>query len=883
MRTWLSGLLRRRWGRLGAASVGVAMAVALLASLGGFLATSRATMTARATSSVAVDWQVQATPGAAPDAVLTTVTNAPGTTAALPVTFVQVGGFTATIGGTTQTTGSGVVLGLPDGYRAQFPATIRSLTGAADGVLVAQQTAANLHVAIGDLVDVLLADGTAASLPVDGVVDLPSADSLFQRVGAPPQSQPIAPPDNVVLVPQTVLDSSLGTFMQARPDLVTHQVHAARSHDLPTDPAAAYVNETGQANNLEVDLAGAGLVGDNLGATLDAARSDALYAQVLFLFLGLPGAMLAGLLTAAVAGSGAVRRRREHALLRTRGATAARVLQAAMVEAAVVAVVGTLLGLGSAALVARLVLGTLMGAVLGAWQWVVAGGVSSLVIATATVVIPVRRALRESTVHDDRLVVGRESRPAWMRWYVDLGLLALAGLTFWITGRGSYKLVLAPEGVPTISVSYWAFLGPALLWIGSGLLCWRLVDLLLTRGRRALTLALTPLAGPLAGTVASSLGRQRRVVARSVVLLALAVSFGASTATFNATYRQQAEVDARLTAGADVTVTQPPGAAVGLDSASSITAVPGVQKVEPLQHRYAYVGNDLQDLYGVRPSTVASATSLQDAYFRGGTADELMARLAAQPDAVLVSEETVHDFQLVSGDRITLRLQDATTQQYVPVEFTYTGVVKEFPTAPTDSFLVANGAYIAQQTHSDAVQTYLIDTSGASPSTVADRLRQTLGTTVKITDISTARTSVGSSLTSVELGGLTKIEIGFSLLLAAAAGGLVLALGLTERRRTYALASALGARRRQIAAFIVGEAALVGIAGLALGWLVGAALSQMLVKVLNGVFDPPPTSLAVPYASLGVGLGLVVVALCAAVAVVLRVVTRPPIAELRRL
>lgn len=111
----------------------------------------------------------------------------------------------------------------------------------------------------------------------------------------------------------------------------------------------------------------------------------------------------------------------------------------------------------------------------------------------------------------------------------------------------------------------------------------------------------------------------------------------------------------------------------------------------------------------------------------------------------------------------------------------------------------------------------------------------------------------------------------------------MLALGLTERRRTYALASALGARRRQIAAFIVGEAALVGIAGLALGWLVGAALSQMLVKVLNGVFDPPPTSLAVPYASLGVGLGLVVVALCAAVAVVLRVVTRPPIAELRRL
>ena len=41
-----------------------------------------------------------------------------------------------------------------------------------------------------------------------------------------------------------------------------------------------------------------GLVGDNLGAALDTARQDALYAQILFLFLGVPGAILAGLVTA---------------------------------------------------------------------------------------------------------------------------------------------------------------------------------------------------------------------------------------------------------------------------------------------------------------------------------------------------------------------------------------------------------------------------------------------------------------------------------------------------------------------------------------------------------------------------------------------------------
>ena len=62
---------------------------------------------------------------------------------------------------------------------------------------------------------------------------------------------------------------------------------------------------TGAAHNLEARSAGAAVVGNNLAAALDAARGDAAYAQVLFLFLGLPGAVLAGLLTATVAAAGA--------------------------------------------------------------------------------------------------------------------------------------------------------------------------------------------------------------------------------------------------------------------------------------------------------------------------------------------------------------------------------------------------------------------------------------------------------------------------------------------------------------------------------------------------------------------------------------------------
>src|SRR3954447_11781276 len=159
-----------------------------------------------------------------------------------------------------------------------------------------------------------------------------------------------------------------------------------------------------------------------------------------------------------------------------------------------------------------------------------------------------------------------------------------------------------------------------------------------------------------------------------------------------------------------------------------------------------------------------------------------MQTLASQPDGVLVSAETVTDFQLRPGDRLRLRLQDGRTKALRTVAFHYVGVAKEFPTAPRDSFLVANADYVAKATGSDAVGAFLVDTGGASSGSVADRIRAALGPKASVTDLSTTRHVVGSSLTAVDLAGLTRLELGFALVLAAAATGLVLALGLAERR-----------------------------------------------------------------------------------------------------
>ncbi|MCU1364405.1 MAG: hypothetical protein JWN39_44 [Ilumatobacteraceae bacterium] len=873
-RTWVIATLRRRTGPVLATSLGVALAVALLASLGAFLSSSKATMTRRAIDSVAVDWQVEAQPGSDSAQLAADVGATARVAAAEVVEFATTSGFDTTTGNTKQTTGMGQVVGISDTYRSTFPAEVRSLLGSDAGVLLFQQTAANLGASPGTVISIGRSGLQPVVLTVTGIVDLPEADSLFQAVGAPTGAQPQAPPDNVLIVPSPTWHKLFDALSVARPDLTRTQVHVRLDRHLPSDPAAAYSSITGQARNLEAQLGGAGLVGDNVAAALSGARGDALYAQILFLFLGTPGAALAALLTASVASSAADRRRREQALLRTRGATARQLVGLGVTDAITVGVIGAIAGISLARLVGRLAFhsATFGSTETSAMTWTIGAIVIGFAIAVITVALPARRDAHRTTVAESRRAIGRRQNPRWMAYGLDFLLLSASALVFWLTSRNGYTLVLAVEGVPTISVSYWAFAGPALLWAGGGLLIYRAVSLLLTRGQAVVAAGIKPVVGDLSDTVAASMGRQRRVLARGATLVALTVGFATSTAVFNSTYEHQARIDAILSNGADVTVTTSPGAIVSPSSATAtaIAATAGVHHVEAIQHRFAYVGADLQDLYGVNAATIVAAGRLQNAYFAGGTAKDLIATLGARPDSLLVSAETVHDFQLHPGDPITLRLQDGRTKQYTNVPFHYVGVTKEFPTAPHDSFLIANAGYIAKMTGSDTVGAFLVDTRGADVAGVARRLRDVVGTSATVTDLVSTRRIVGSSLTAVDLSGLTKVELAFALALAAAATGLTLWMGLAERRRTFTIAAALGANRRQLGGFVWAEAGVTTLGGVVTGAVGAWALATMLVRVLTGVFDPAPEALTVPWAYLATVLSICVVASAIAGAATLR-------------
>src|SRR5438552_1654319 len=130
---WLSGLLRVRTAMLLGTVCGIAITVGLIISLGAFLQSSAAEMTAYATSGVPIDWQVELVPGASVESIVEEMRGAARIARTATVGYAVSDGFEASADGTVQVTGPGKILGIEAGYTADFPGNIRPLLGSLEG------------------------------------------------------------------------------------------------------------------------------------------------------------------------------------------------------------------------------------------------------------------------------------------------------------------------------------------------------------------------------------------------------------------------------------------------------------------------------------------------------------------------------------------------------------------------------------------------------------------------------------------------------------------------------------------------------------------------------------------------------------------------------
>jgi putative ABC transport system permease protein len=791
---------------------------------------------------------------------------------------------------------SGAVLAVPPDYGIHLH-TYRVLQGALrpGAVVLDQQMAATLQAHIGDRVTLKAPSGGAPhAYPVSGVALITASDKLFQPLNPQLGPAPAQPPANVAIMPletfastyarglPAIANASIGTSAQPGAQAgVQWQVQtqldpAALSGG---SPSAALERATQTRNRIERTLPGKVQFVDNLSDSLNIAAGDALYAETLYIMLAVPGALIA-LGLAYLAALGTVERdRRDLALLRARGARRRDLLVLAGLESVILGIVAGILGTAAAfGAVSALVSG---GTHATTGRVLVIGAICVLLASAGAGAARVGASLSSlrASVATGRRGLRREGKPLWQRLYLDFVCLAVSGLVYWLTASTGFSAVVSPDSNPTLSLSVYMFFAPALLWIGATLLLVRL------RGRALSWLIARAVRGRASTRRAFllvSAGRRGAAINRGLVVVGLLLAFGVNLGIFSATYNKQVKADAQLTLGADVTATAPPGVAARGNLTRQIAAVPGVAAATGVEHSYAYVGPDLQDTYGIDASSFGKATSLRDSYFLHSTAQQVLARLRATPDGIAVSKETIADFSLKTGDLLRLRVLDQQTGRFHVVPFHVAGIVQEFPSAPKDSFMVANLGYLESVTHAGGPNVVFAKASGYPPD-VAHRVAAatgSLGTKVDNINSQTSRTS--SSITTVDLTGISHIEQAFAIVLAAAAMALFVALGISERRQEFATMAAIGAPLSRISAYLWTEAAIVLAVGLALAVGLGWLLSEMLVAILQHVFDPPPDTLAVPWAFLGGLAGAAIVATLLATAFASRGIRRLRLGEILR-
>ena len=198
--------------------------------------------------------------------------------------------------------------------------------------------------------------------------------------------------------------------------------------------------------------------------------------------------------------------------------------------------------------------------------------------------------------------------------------------------------------------------------------------------------------------------------------------------------------------------------------------------------------------------------------------------------------------------------------------FRYAGIVTEFPTAPRDSFFVANAGYVAARTGSDAVGAFLVDTGGRDVTGGRrPHPRPASAPAATVTDIAThpRRRRIQPDRRRPHRPDPRRTRLRPAPRGRGRRAGARSSAWPNAAAR-FAIATALGATGHQLRRLVTAEAVVLAVGGLAAGAGVGWALSQVLVAVLTGVFDPPPAGITVPWVYLGCAAAVTVGALALA-------------------
>ena len=825
----------------------------------------------------------------------------PGVARAEPLSFVDLdpGSLSA---GAKRLPEATRVFGLDNRYLEQDP-SIRIVEGSYEpgSGLLSAEAARALSIGPGGVVQIRVPGmSQPLSVLISGITDVSRAKSLFYSREGKRLEQFVYVRNSVIVAPEvfpkTIIPAfqnvatAPGTVLRSQP-ILEADVFMERE-PLDADPGTALAQTKAVADGVNAVALGQDVLIDNISNALQVARDDARTAKRMFVFLGLPGALLAAILTAYAGGVLASALRREQAILRIRGANRRHLLRMHALRTLALAAVGSVLGvalglvssaavLSADALASASPVSLLASALLGAGAGFLATGVALYAAG--------RRGITRQ-ISDERAQLASRA-PLWRLLGIDFLILAAAiGVEWYQRRHGGFEGVQGSVYFGrAVSLQLHLVIVPIGIWLGGVLVLGRIVE----RGFAFLPLPLRHRFGrPLRGLLTRSIRRRSWAAATAVIMVGLIVALGTSVASFSASYNQAKARDARFVVGSDVRVTPSPISA--LDHPPQYAEqlkVPGIQTATPVVYGLNNAllesenNEDAGNMAAIDPAAFGQVAPLIDTDFLGTTAANAMDALQRQPGGVLLTEDLADTLDVDVGDSVQVLFARGTQDQKLS-ELTVIGLFQRLPGFPEGVDVLVNIQRQMQLIPSTNTTFFLAQTTDPSDATldrVVAGLQEGPGSAdaLQIDTRATALDKDQSSLAALNIRGLLTLDSAYALAMAATAITIFVFGLLLQRRREYVMLRAQGMRIGKIRSLLVTESSGVVVIGAAVGVLVGAVMAYFLVTVLRPLFVLRP-EVVLPRVDIAVLAALVLAVSVVASLAATTLIRRLPPGELLR-
>ncbi len=612
---------------------------------------------------------------------------------------------------------------------------------------------------------------------------------------------------------------------------------------------------------LQILIGPQGYVSDNILSRLESFADRIASLRIQYLLLSMPVLLLGVYLGAVGVDLSHAERRRELAVLKTRGARRGQVIGLLILEAVTGGLIAAVLGLAAGVALSRFLLGVVNPDFSGSlpYEAFVLTPDTVIIVAFLSVslmaVVAYRSAKRTSSlpiIESLRFYSPGETKIHYSpRLDVILVVVGVSDyvLVWWrggqVTGLWTYLLGL----IPFILLPF----VPIMLIVGLTRLLTRSTGKVYDVFSRITRL----LTKDLAYIIRKNLSRNPRRSANVAIIIALGLAFGVFSLSVLATNETHLEREIRAGVGADAAVF-PTYASGWDDETANLTTVAGVAGVVRIES-FSGVnpGYCCAQVYGFDPDAYFAVAQPEFWYFVDGNAQAAHGILAT-PGQVVISQAYYDQAFIEVGDRIVLSMQaydrNGSYIGTVRKNVTVGGVVRFLPGIGYGLTPAIYGSLetlrpfegLASSVFGPESSRYLVDFRPDTDwrSVKAGLLSVPAVSYVQVVDEMIEQQS--SNPFSRALYGFIAMEIAFIVVILTAGVGLILYAASLERDVEFAAIIARGSSGWQTARLLVGEALVIMLVGLVIGTGVGLGTAFFATQFLAA--GPPGTAgPAVPY------------------------------------